>query len=47
MYEYFTNKSIGMTALFAGIVQTMLYADFFYYYVQSIRKGKSTVSLPL
>eukprot|EP00296_Roombia_truncata_P008488 JP446974.1.p2 GENE.JP446974.1~~JP446974.1.p2 ORF type:complete len:79 (+),score=24.99 JP446974.1:442-678(+) len=30
----------------AGLVQTGLYADFFYYYIKSVREGKAKLKLP-
>ncbi len=47
MYQYFAENQIVWTSLLAGLVQTLLYGDFFYYYVISLRKGKMTVALPL
>lgn len=47
LYLYFAENDICYTSLLAGLMQTLLYGDFFYYYVLSIRKGKSTVTLPL
>lgn len=47
IYLYFAENNICWTSLLAGLVQTLLYVDFFYYYIMSIRKGKSTVTLPL
>jgi ER lumen protein retaining receptor len=31
----------------SGIVQTLLYADFFYYYFKSRYYGKTTITLPI
>lgn len=47
IYQYFAQNQLCWTALLAGLVQTLLYADFFYYYLLSIKKGKLTVVLPL
>ena len=38
---------ISYISVGAGIVQTALYADFFYYYFQAIREGKATMTLPV
>lgn len=47
IYLYFAENTICWTSLLAGLVQTLLYGDFFYYYILSLQKGKSTVALPL
>lgn len=33
MYRYYTESFLDVIALVAGIVQTVLYADFFYLYI--------------
>ena len=45
--EYLEQGTVNMTALLAGILQTLMYGDFFYYYIQSIRKGKPMVMLSI
>lgn len=42
IYRYVTETHYDLIAIVAGIVQTVLYCDFFYLYVT---KGKSTTSL--
>ena len=40
-YRYFTEDNYhDPIAWVAGTVQTMLYADFFYYYLKAIKMGK-------
>ncbi|KAF6769037.1 hypothetical protein AHF37_12781 [Paragonimus kellicotti] len=41
VYRYFVENHLDMIAVVAGIVQTLLYCDFFYLYVTRVVKGKS------
>ncbi|KAF8566107.1 hypothetical protein P879_06938 [Paragonimus westermani] len=40
-YRYFVENHLDVIAVVAGIVQTLLYCDFFYLYVTRVVKGKS------
>jgi len=40
MYRYFMEDYYDLIAIFAGILQTVLYCDFFYLYVTKVLKGK-------
>jgi len=40
IYRYYTEDSIDWIAVVAGLVQTVLYADFFYLYITRVLKGK-------
>ncbi|KAF5394390.1 ER lumen protein-retaining receptor [Paragonimus heterotremus] len=41
VYRYVVENHLDMIAVVAGIVQTLLYCDFFYLYVTRVVKGKS------
>jgi ER lumen protein retaining receptor len=40
MYRYYMETYYDLIAIIAGIVQTVLYCDFFYLYVTKVLKGK-------
>jgi len=40
IYRYADESYYDLIAIFAGIVQTVLYCDFFYLYVTKVLKGK-------
>lgn len=40
VYRYFAEDYLDMIASVAGLIQTILYADFFYIYVTRVLKGK-------
>ncbi|OXA55608.1 ER lumen protein-retaining receptor [Folsomia candida] len=40
IYRYIDESYYDLIAIFAGIVQTVLYCDFFYLYVTKVLKGK-------
>jgi len=40
IYRYFDESYYDLIAIFAGIIQTVLYCDFFYLYVTKVLKGK-------
>ncbi|GAA6011450.1 hypothetical protein JCM8202_004030 [Rhodotorula sphaerocarpa] len=40
VYRYFTEDKIDLIAVFAGIVQTALYSDFFYIYYTKVLQGQ-------
>ncbi|GAU89168.1 hypothetical protein RvY_01750 [Ramazzottius varieornatus] len=40
IYRYYTESFIDGIAVVAGIIQTILYADFFYLYITKVLKGK-------
>ncbi|GAB6020467.1 ER lumen protein-retaining receptor 3 [Chamberlinius hualienensis] len=40
LYRYYLEGSYDLIAIIAGIVQTVLYCDFFYLYVTKVLKGK-------
>jgi ER lumen protein retaining receptor len=40
IYRYATEVHYDLIAIVAGIVQTVLYCDFFYLYVTKVLKGK-------
>jgi ER lumen protein retaining receptor len=40
IYRYFMEDYYDLIAIFAGILQTILYCDFFYLYVTKVLKGK-------
>ena len=40
-----TRKPNSQTRTLAGVVQTLLYADFFYYYIVAVKEG-SKFQLP-
>uniref|UniRef100_T1GPW3 ER lumen protein-retaining receptor n=1 Tax=Megaselia scalaris TaxID=36166 RepID=T1GPW3_MEGSC len=40
IYRYYSESHYDLIAIFAGIVQTILYCDFFYLYITKVLKGK-------
>ncbi|XP_046989222.1 ER lumen protein-retaining receptor [Schistocerca americana] len=40
IYRYYTEEHYDLIAIVAGIVQTVLYCDFFYLYITKVLKGK-------
>jgi len=40
IYRYMVESHYDLIAIFAGIVQTILYCDFFYLYITKVLKGK-------
>lgn len=40
IYRYWAESFYDLIAIFAGIVQTILYCDFFYLYITKVLKGK-------
>jgi len=40
IYRYYAESFLDMIAVVAGIVQTVLYCDFFYLYITKVLKGK-------
>nr|CAD2133899.1 unnamed protein product [Meloidogyne enterolobii] len=46
VYRYYMEDFLDIIALVAGIVQTVLYADFFYLYVSKVVQQKSNIQLP-
>eukprot|EP00047_Mylnosiga_fluctuans_P012498 m.26377 g.26377 ORF g.26377 m.26377 type:complete len:213 (+) comp4281_c0_seq2:37-675(+) len=46
IYRYYTEGTLDYIAVAAGIVQTVLYCDFFYLYVTKVLHGKKLVLLP-
>ncbi|KAF0760247.1 ER lumen protein-retaining receptor [Aphis craccivora] len=46
IYRYYTEDFLDMIVIIAGIVQTILYCDFFYLYITKVLKGKR-LSLPV
>lgn len=40
IYRYYSENHYDLIAIFAGIVQTILYCDFFYLYITKVLKGK-------
>jgi ER lumen protein retaining receptor len=45
--KYLNNEPIFLISISAGTVQTILYADFFYYYIIARLNNKKSVSLPI
>ena len=43
IYRYHFEGTYDVIAIVAGIVQTVLYCDFFYLYITKVMKGKSLV----
>lgn len=41
IYRYFTEAHFDYIAFLAGIVQTLVYSDFFYIYYTKVMQGKS------
>jgi len=46
IYRYYTEDFLDLIVIVAGIVQTILYCDFFYLYITKVLKGKR-LSLPV
>uniref|UniRef100_A0A915DYR3 ER lumen protein-retaining receptor n=1 Tax=Ditylenchus dipsaci TaxID=166011 RepID=A0A915DYR3_9BILA len=46
VYRYYTESFIDPIAVVAGIVQTVLFADFFYLYVTRVIQQNRTIQLP-
>lgn len=46
VYRYYTESHFDTIAVVAGIVQTVLYCDFFYLYVTKVLHGKKLQVLP-
>ncbi|KAI1716955.1 ER lumen protein retaining receptor domain-containing protein [Ditylenchus destructor] len=46
VYRYYTESFIDPIAVVAGIVQTVLYADFFYLYVTRVLQQNKGIQLP-
>lgn len=40
IYRYIVESHYDLIAIFAGVVQTILYCDFFYLYITKVLKGK-------
>ncbi|KRG03713.1 uncharacterized protein Dmoj_GI20444, isoform C [Drosophila mojavensis] len=40
VYRYMVESHYDLIAIFAGVVQTILYCDFFYLYITKVLKGK-------
>ena len=40
VWRYFVENHYDLIAIFAGVVQTILYCDFFYLYITKVLKGK-------
>lgn len=40
VWRYFVENHYDLIAIFAGIIQTILYCDFFYLYITKVLKGK-------
>jgi ER lumen protein retaining receptor len=45
--KYMNDEPISMISVSAGIVQIVLYADFFYYYILAKLSNKPNVALPI
>lgn len=45
IYRYYAEGFFDLIAVVAGVVQTILYCDFFYLYITKVMKGKK-ISLP-
>lgn len=41
LYRYYSESFFDLIAIIAGIVQTVLYCDFFYLYITKVIKGKA------
>jgi len=46
VYRYYSESYIDPIAVVAGIVQTVLYADFFYLYVTRVIQQNKGIQLP-
>jgi len=46
VYRYYAESFLDIIALVAGIVQTVLYADFFYLYVTKVIQQRRNIQLP-
>lgn len=40
VYRYYVEDYLELIAIIAGLVQTVLYCDFFYLYITKVLKGK-------
>merc|ERR1711976_77164 len=45
IYRYHYENHLDLIAIFSGVVQTILYCDFFYLYITKVMKGQK-ISLP-
>jgi len=45
IYRYHYENHLDLIAIFSGVVQTVLYCDFFYLYITKVMKGQK-ISLP-
>jgi len=45
IYRYYYENHVDLIAICAGVVQTILYCDFFYLYITKVMKGQK-ISLP-
>lgn len=43
IYRYYTEGFYDLIAIFAGIIQTILYCDFFYLYITKVMKGRRLI----
>jgi len=43
VYKIWFGMSVCWTSILGGVVQTVLYGDFLYYYVKSTGRGKMTI----
>lgn len=46
-HSYYTEGVFDRFAVFAGIIQTILYVDFFWLYFTKVMKGKKLQVLPM
>ncbi|VDN27511.1 unnamed protein product [Gongylonema pulchrum] len=46
IYRFYTEEFFDPIAVVAGVVQTILYADFFYLYVTRVIRGRKNLELP-
>ncbi|CAG9537870.1 unnamed protein product [Cercopithifilaria johnstoni] len=46
IYRYYTEEFFDPIATVAGVIQTVLYADFFYLYVTRVIRGHKNLELP-
>jgi len=46
IYRYYGEGFFDLIAIVAGVVQTILYCDFFYLYITKVLKGKGGLKLP-
>lgn len=47
IYRYYTEAFFDPIATVAGVVQTVLYADFFYLYITRVVRTRKTMELPI